>query len=259
VPSKSGEENTKNAKSVLSKLIRFVRWAMYMVLLYFLCYIGLFIWQVPPHDMHWSCSFHLQHMGMVYKMYAHESEGNHLPPLSNRETLFCALEEIHPMYIKDTRNLLCPHMKRKREDAPSPAEDFSNRGHVYFGYALSTEDEMVAFLEHYPEFMKEGVDFTQDLPAPPGRGSFGGDTFVRLREGLSDTFPNMEPKSLPIMMDDGKARFKKTGLFSWKPLFHHNVLFMDGHVEHREFPFQNYPEKFPATELIAAALRSVLE
>lgn len=61
-------------------------------------------------------------------------------------------------------------------------EKFEQQSFVYLGYALTNEEEMLAFLDSYPKYMEEGVGFSKDLPAPPGKGTFGGDVFVRLSQ-----------------------------------------------------------------------------
>jgi prepilin-type processing-associated H-X9-DG protein len=246
---KPGERNLKIGKSMRSKFFRFACWGILVGLVW----IGLEPISSRSREVtpRMACARNLSQMGLVHKMYANESEGHYLPALSDADNLIFPLPEVYPEYLADSRVLICPEVTKKVGKEPSPAEDYANRGYVYFGYALGNEEEMLAFLESYPAFMKEGADFSKDLPAQPGRGSFGGDIFVRLREDLLEDFPEVDLSALPVMMDARRIHpYRKYP----KKKLGYNVLYMDGHVE-----YHKYPGGFPATEGIAAALHAVLD
>lgn len=123
-----------------------------------------------------------------------------------------------------------------------------DQSYFYMGYVISNDDELSAFAEAYKERIAQGLKFDEDLPAPPGRGSMGSDTFYRVREGVERFFAEGAAESavfqsnIPVMWD----RFSMRGDFGME--FNHvpggsNVLFMDGHVE-----FVKYPGKWPLTK-----------
>lgn len=188
-----------------------------------------------------SCQNNLKQVGIVFKMYANENPGEYWPPLSSVEgTFMFEPDSVFPEYLTDTNILVCP------SDADAPSGTIDDHSYYYFGYVLVTEDEMLAFLESYPAFIAQGADFTQDLPAPPGRGSFGGDMFLRLREGVCQE-AGVYPSEVPVMFDAAAASGSVT-------MFNHvpgggNVLYKDGHVE-----FIKYPGQIPLTPSVLEAL-----
>lgn len=181
-----------------------------------------------------SCQNNLKQMGLIIMMYSNDDANGYWPALDPAAQDFVMdSAPLFPEYMADASIMKCPS---------DPSVD-TTTSYYYFGYLLTTEDEMLAFLESYPDSLESGTDFSQDLPAPEGRGSCGGNTFVRLREGLERTM-NFSPASVPVMFDminssgQGMMRFNHLPGGS-------NVLFMDGHVE-----FIEYPSKFPITPAI---------
>jgi len=89
-----------------------------------------------------------------------------------------------------------------------------------------------------------------------GYGSGGGDTFMRLREGIerflitdinNPAGSSMAQSELPVMWDTVKNPVAKD---EW-PEFNHvpggaNVLYMDGHVEFQKYPGGKFPSNPPA-------------
>jgi prepilin-type processing-associated H-X9-DG protein len=205
-----------------------------------------------------SCQNNLKHWGLVYKMYANEHENGAYPATWNNDTPFAPNPVVYPEYLTDTNIAVCPS---DQEDFP-PEWDaetvFPQSSYFYFGYVLTTEEEMLAFLEAYPEFLAKEADFSDDLPAPPGRGSFGSDTFFRLREGIerfgitdiNDPRASANIQSqIPIMMDR-IAGSPSQGMLTLNHIPGGcNVLYMDGHVE-----YVKYPRKFPITPAVVEAL-----
>ncbi|MFO7976820.1 MAG: DUF1559 domain-containing protein [Candidatus Hydrogenedentota bacterium] len=189
-----------------------------------------------------SCQNNLKQVGIVFKMYANEDPEGYLPPLSSQEGMFMfAPDSVHPEFLTDPTVLVCPS-----DEEPDMSGAIDDHSYHYLGYALASEDEALAFLESYPDFMDQGVDFTQDLPAPPGRGSFGGDVFLRLREDVCRG-SGVATGELPVMFDASDSSGNMT-------VFNHipggvNVLFMDGHVE-----FIRYPDGYPMTQAVLETL-----
>src|SRR5690606_7768798 len=105
--------------------------------------------------------------------------------------------------------------------------------------------------------------FRDDLPAPPGRGSFGTDTFYRLRDGVGDAIAEklgvtgsaaqLDAK-IPVIWDKSDVWVYGDGSIAVD--FSHipdgaNVAFLDGHVE-----YLKYGVGFPVTE---RTMRSIAE
>ncbi len=198
-----------------------------------------------------SCPNNLKQMGLVFKMFANESPGGVYPALSSEPgRLMCANETpllpnpVYPEYLTDPHVLLCP----SDPDAPhdealqGPEEILDDRSYFYLGYSITNDDEMEAFAEAYKRALEEGRGFDEDLPAPPGRGSGGGDTFLRLREGVerfvmtdvnNPAAASQIQSCIPVLMDR-LGNHVPGGA---------NVLYLDGHVD-----FIRYPGAWPMTE-----------
>jgi prepilin-type processing-associated H-X9-DG protein len=191
-----------------------------------------------------SCANNLKQVGLICKMYANENPDGYFPPLSSQDGMFMfAPDSVYPEYLTDPNVLVCP--SDADMNAPGTIDD---KSYYYLGYAFSNESEALAFLDSYPDFIAQGVDFTQDLPAPPGEGSFGGDMFLRLDEDVcNDT--GFRPGQIPIMFDVFSSQVSS---------FNHvpggcNVLYLDGTVQ-----FMRYPGEFPMTQAVGDAL-SILD
>ncbi len=189
-----------------------------------------------------SCQGNLKQLARVCGRYAEEEPEGRWPPLSRQDgMLMFEPDSVYPEYLTHLPILVCP--SGKNTDAPTEIDDHS---YYYFGYVLTTEDEFLAFLESYPDFIAAGADFSQDLPALSGRGSFGSDTFLRLRESVCQD-AGVRPARVPALFDAATVS-------SSSQLFNHapegcNVLYLDGHVE-----FIEYPGQFPITPRILEAV-----
>ncbi|MBL7649442.1 MAG: hypothetical protein JNK74_24970 [Candidatus Hydrogenedentes bacterium] len=114
--------------------------------------------------------------------------------------LFPALESVKPvMDPENTYSLHCPSVPVHASDPDLDAK-FRRPSFAYTGYALANEDQYLAFLESYPAFIASRANFDADLPAPKGRGSFGGDQFLRLSETLVRAHGD-EGSSLPVLVE----------------------------------------------------------
>ena len=159
-------------------------------------------------------------------------------------------EAIYPEYLADPAILLCPAEEEKnlavremKDFDPKAVFAFDNSSYWYLGYAIPDEKTGLAFVEAYRKQAASGGDFTADLKDAEGN------TLWRLREGVERFFiqdindPAAGSKvqsSLPVIME--------------RPGQHEgqiNVLFMDGHVETREYP-GDFPASKPFIDALAA-------
>jgi prepilin-type processing-associated H-X9-DG protein len=195
-----------------------------------------------------SCQNYLKQIGIVCLMYANENPDGQFPPLSNiNGTFMFTPESVYPEYLSDGYVLVCPGNPSATSLRELPHEEvIDDHSYYYFGYALTNEDEALAFLDSYPDLIAEGADFSQDLPAPPGRGSFGGEVFLRLRPDVCDG-TDVQPGEVPVMFD--VVIVSGNTLQSNHVPDGSNVLYLDGHVE-----FVKYPDEFPVSNKFLEAL-----
>lgn len=247
----------------LAGIVTSLVWIILLVLFVFLIpYLGT----LRPQRRN-SCQNNLKQFGIIYMMYANESRGNYYPMLSSRPGLLIfQAEPVWPEYLTDSLIMRCPEdpswkalLKAQGIDSSraiysqDPAEAqrlIDDASYIYLGYVITSDDEFEAFAEVYKARVTQGLPFDMDLPAPPGRGSMGTDTFYRLREGverffvtdINDPIASARTQSaIPVMWDTVLGGLKG-------PLSNHqppgaNLLYLDGHVE-----FVRYPVKWPMTE-----------
>lgn len=148
-----------------------------------------------------QCSLSIRYGWYVaLQEYAQAHPDKKYPPMSSTPgVLFLGIESVSPEFIKNWGPAFC--IAADSEYTSSSAEkQFASPTLAYFGYALCNEDEILAFLEEYPKFIESGTDFNADLPAPTGRGSFGGDRFLRLTSDL-DQGHGGEVWGIPILFE----------------------------------------------------------
>jgi prepilin-type processing-associated H-X9-DG protein len=205
-----------------------------------------------------SCQNNLKQWGLVYKMYANESPGNLWPSTWSSGSHLTPNPVVCPEYLSDSSIAFCPSDDEAPPISMDPEADFAQSSYFYFGHAFSSEVELLAFLNAYPDFLRHELDFSGNMPASSGQGSFGSNQFIRLTDGnLGGGIKGLEglPLSarmqaqLPVMMDR-IAVDPSTGSLTFS---HYqdgcNVLYMDGHVE-----FIEYPGDFPLTPAVVEAL-----
>ena len=196
-----------------------------------------------------SCQNNMKQFGLVFKMYANESDGASFPPLSPYSSVRPDLRSsplwsspqgatIHPEYLSDLNVARCPSdsggdpgwksvlervpgdggdFERWQESATAAGDDVSfdyfvsgalSRSYVYKGYVLSDIPEFYGFwgassineilgdvtiagvgtvqLKSYEEDLS--LDYSPWPPwvpnVPDASGTGGGDTVLRLREGV---------------------------------------------------------------------------
>ena len=140
----------------------------------------------------WDLALHMYSNGHPDKLF---------PPLSDTPGhLFMNMSDVYPAYVTDKDHpLFCSASEQAFKSLPMDAK-FAHSTYVYIGYALQNEDELLAFLDAYPGFIEAGADFQTDLPAPKGRGSFGGDQFIRLNADHRPDGAAVAP-SIPVFIE----------------------------------------------------------
>ncbi|MBI2433033.1 MAG: DUF4190 domain-containing protein [Candidatus Hydrogenedentes bacterium] len=203
-----------------------------------------------------SCQNNLKQMGIVCKMFANESKGEVFPELAAEAgRLMFVSTPVYPEFLSDSHVLLCPSdpMAPDPRFAEDPVSAVDDQSYFYLGYVIVNDDELAAFAEVYKDRVAQGLKFDEDLPAPPGRGSMGGNVFYRVREGVERIDgAELTQAEIPVMWDR----------FSFGPYaasFNHvpggsNVLFMDGHIE-----FVRYPGRWPLTRAAGEILTELDE
>ena len=148
-----------------------------------------------------QCSLALRYGWHVeLEQYTTAHPENKYPPLSQTPgVLFLGVEALTPQFIENWGAPLCVAADSEYKNL-SIEQQFANPTLAYFGYALLNEDELLAFLEEYPKFIESGADFNADLPAPTGRGSFGGDHFLRLTSDLYKQYGS-KTSGIPILFE----------------------------------------------------------
>jgi hypothetical protein len=148
-----------------------------------------------------QCSLLLQYGWNVQLLdYAKAHPDKKYPPMSPVPgVLFLGIESVSPQFVSNWGDLFCIAADSAYEEQTTE-QQFASPTLAYFGYALCNEDELLAFLEEYPKLIESGADFNADLPAPAGRGSFGGDQFLRLTSDL-DQGHGGEVWGIPILFE----------------------------------------------------------
>jgi prepilin-type processing-associated H-X9-DG protein len=205
-----------------------------------------------------KCQNNLKQLGLVVKMFAHESKGKVWPRMDARpDRLFFLRKDVYPEYLTDPTVLVCPTelaaiqaTAKELEEAPDRVDVFFDDHSYWFpGYALVDEPTGLAFVEEYRKRALAGLDFDEDLEVTTESGVLL--TIYRLREGVERHFnvdiSNMTTglkaqSEIPVIIERPGHHVPKGG----------NVLFMDAHVE-----FIKYPGEFPMTERFIKALESL--
>ena len=201
-----------------------------------------------------SCRNNLKHLGSVFRSFANEHKGM-FPPLSTAPgCLMWERNDVYPEYLEDPRELVCPSDLTERLRKFCPGALVDDQSYLYLGYALTNDTEVECFCQAYRLYMAKGKAFADDIKVPAGKGTKGGDTIYRLREGI-------ERVLITDINDPGSSQFSQSSLpvlieRPRRPPFHDtayaNILFMDGHVEWRR-----YPGEWPMTVKTITALESL--
>jgi prepilin-type processing-associated H-X9-DG protein len=199
-----------------------------------------------------SCSNNLKQFGLVHKMFASDQRGGMFPELSSEPgRLMFTLEPtdggatVYPEYLSDLSMFVC----QSDLDA-SLIQEGVDAGDAYFylGYVVTNDAEMATFAEAYSAIVAEGGSFLDDIPVDEGAGSFGSDQLFRLREGI-------ERFSITDINNAGSAAMLQSEIpiMIERPDNHHpyggNVLYMDGHVEYKQYPGE-WPMTYESIDIL---------
>lgn len=197
-----------------------------------------------------SCNNNLKQLGLIFKMFSNESDGEMAPPLSSRPGyLMWEKDDTYPEYMVEPTVLVCP-AETEKEQQVNALKDFDekatycleNSSYWYLGYAIPDEETGLAFVEAYKKQAATGDGFETDLQDANGK------IILRLREGIEELV-NTEG------MDTSKSIASQLPLLIERPGHHPgkiNVIFIDGHTETLA-----YPGEFPASQVFTESLQSI--
>ena len=205
-----------------------------------------------------SSANNLKHLGLVFKMYANENDGQ-FPPLTPCKGVWMVdLERLYPEFMTDLTVLVRPDLPeaaelldRLAQLVSEPAIDWEEvariaaRSYTYTNWMVRDDSEAEDLKEGYMQLAR--VDLDADFQS-------GDRTFYRFREGIerfmitdinNPAASALAQSEVPVMFETvRKKRFPRSQLRTHG----YNVLYLDGHVE-----FLNYGEQFPATGVVADA------
>ncbi|MCL4692493.1 MAG: hypothetical protein KJ060_08275 [Candidatus Hydrogenedentes bacterium] len=185
------------------------------------------------------CQANLKQLGLAFKMFAHESQGERWPALSPVPGNWVPdLRSFYPDYCTDLEIFICPshpdsatHRFESRESGEQRPDCVSSRYYVYTGFSLRDDYDAVTLHDALTSGdweVDRDVDVQSPLPyaldllnGPSGSG-------VVLWDRLS--------------LDTSQIAHRPFGA---------NVLFMDGHVEFRPYEPENPDPTFPVTSVSA--------
>ncbi len=194
-----------------------------------------------------ACVNNMRQLGIVMKMFAHESRGERYP---RPDRLKFLREDVYPEYLEDLSVLMCPADDSAPEEGMPEEEEtqwyFDHSRYWYIGHAVNSEEHGLAYVEAYRKVVEEGdgnLDIDFDAP-----GLDQGKVF-RLHEGIEPWEDINNPagsasaqSAIPVLVERPGTHEPDGG----------NVLYMDGHLE-----YILYPGKFPMTEAFITALESL--
>lgn len=175
-----------------------------LVLLVVFTLLGAFFLLVlRPGGQQLGCQLTLRYRWQpLFAEYSRKNPEGKYPPLSAVPGVFAPdYDAVKPFIaVEDGPVFHCPTAVKTYPDL-SVEEQLRHPTYAYFGYAFETESELLAFLDCYPDFIERGVDFSNDLPAPSGRGSFGGNFFLRLEKTPRNSEAKRTAESLFVLME----------------------------------------------------------
>ncbi|MBI2422198.1 MAG: hypothetical protein HYV27_05155 [Candidatus Hydrogenedentes bacterium] len=213
-----------------------------------------------------NCSNDLKQLGIVFHMYANQDESRLFPPLSTQAGLLMMEENLlYPEYAPELPDLL-------RCGGGGNTRQYENPGHVtdtghandesyfYLGYAIDSQTTLEAFRTAYAGVVAQGGSFEDDLPVPPGQGTWGGDKILRLADADQLQLPGDDVTNsneaaqmarrrseLPILIERaGHHRGRDPASDGYS-----NVLYMDGHIKFLH-TLKDWPVTSDAMEVLNA-------
>ena len=190
-----------------------------------------------------STETNMKQLGLVFKMYANESQGSVYPALSPYENLWMFdIESVYPEYINDLGILVSPNLPEYDELADEMSllaasntkdwrriTEIAAEGFVYVGWNFKNEDELAMLVQERQMLAKAEVNGELQMES--------GDNVYRLREDIerflitdinNPAGSANAQSTVPIFFESLNAiQSRKSNRGS-------NVLYLDGHVELHE-------------------------
>lgn len=230
--------------------------------LVFLCAIGALVWlyrEVVEGMKSEDIVVKPKTLGFWMEMYAKGHDG-FFPPLDSepgclmftKDSLYPDNDMIPWALVSDVDKKSCAIFDKLVEgDLEGNRKYIDDHSFIYLGYAMTSEEEGLAFIDAYRAQIEKGLGFEEDLPVEPGRGTAGTDTLFRLRTDIERVLfekhaPAKErtaPMRIPVLLERPGHHRHNTG--GW-------VLFLDGHCE-----MIPYPGPFPMTARFIEGLQSL--
>jgi hypothetical protein len=195
---------------------------------------------------------------LLWWQYAREHDGA-FPALSSTDGLTFDRTGVHSAYRLDREYnaslddreaaLVLGDLNKKAGYVMADVVDESQ--HFYLGYAITNEAEGRAFVDAYRKRKARGLDFSEDLPAPAGKGTLGGDKLLRLNRDLPERLASQaDAEGLPELTNqDFPVMIERPGHY---PVSGGWVVYLD-----RQMKFLPYPGPFPMTEEFVGALEAL--
>lgn len=178
---------------------------------------------------------HLMQLGIIFKMFAGEHEGD-FPPLARVRGLFAPdTTALYPEYMTDSQTV---DYVTGRADARW----------CYTGYAIASEEAGQAFLDAYEQWGPEGL---QGETFEYGEESERAQRLYPLKEGVERFF--ITDINDPAAGSNAQASLPVTWELPDPEEGGGWVLFMDGHAEWRP-----YPGEFPMNEEFIGRMRQMM-
>ena len=235
-----------------------------------------------------SCANNLKQMGLIFKMYANEANGEKFPR-SRRSLAGIDGPALYPEYMTDDKILVCPSdsdgMTLLTSGGPDDVgfwyyldatgtrhvnpDRFSTLSYIYLAWVTTRDVDLenvariqraygVTFSQHIddPDIKEIDLDVTDTAHdgLGPGTGNGGGDIIYRTREGIERFLVTdiNNPASTALAQSD--VPIMMDTVTGKARNFNHvpgggNVLYMDGHVSFLRYP-GNYPVSSGAAEII---------
>ena len=205
----------------------------------------------------WSgryCAENLKELGAAIQRYSQDSKQGKLPGLDERPGHFMfKAQDIFPDYASDVRLLHCPDVEDGScgRSAVTDLALVNDESYWYFGYMISDEREAMAYLAAYNSALQKHLSFEEDLPIPYRarsgtlgkllRSAVGVERFI-IGDIGNPASGVKERSRIPVMIERPGHHRRQGG----------HVLFMDGHVEWRD-----YPGPFPMTPMFIEGLMQI--
>jgi prepilin-type N-terminal cleavage/methylation domain-containing protein/prepilin-type processing-associated H-X9-DG protein len=213
-----------------------------------------------------SCQNNLKQLGIIYKMYANESDGEKYPQKNwnSAGDFGPQITEIYPEYLTDPMVLYCPSDGDQDPSRPGSAEEGigwkdadgnwdlprliqePDLSYLYMGWAIKSDDVLTDpnIATVASAFIDGAADQDNDFDISLSDGT----TMYRLREGIERFFISDINNAAASAMAQSEIAIQWDYVGDSIVEYNHvpggsNVLYMDGHVE-----FLKYPNEFPVSE-----------